>query len=269
MERSLEQTRSRNVSTWRVTAALVPGLVLGLIFMLSTRPIPQPLSYHDFADTRVFLGIPRAGDVLTNLASVIVGAWALWFLARPNRSNRTFIDVRERRLFQWLFVGVFLTGWGSGWYHLAPDNYSLVWDRIPMAIGFMSIVAVMIAERVKPSLGVALLVPLVAIGVGSVLWWIWTEHAGHGDVRPYVFVQFYPVITIALMLLLLPTPYSRGNDYWALFAFYAAAKFAELLDHQIFALTHGVASGHNLKHLFAAAGAAWILRMLWLRQPRQ
>jgi hypothetical protein len=257
------------LSRWRVTAALLPGLIVGLYFILRTGPIPQPLSYHDFADTREFLGIPHAGDVLTNLAFIIVGAWGLWFLAQPNRATRSFTDIRERRLFQWLFVGVFLTGFGSGWYHLAPDNDSLVWDRIPMAIGFMSITAIMIAERVRLSLGAALLVPLVAIGVGTVFWWIWTEHAGHGDLRPYLFVQFYPMMTIALMLLLLPTPYTHGNYYWGLFAFYAAAKLVEILDHEIFDLTQGVASGHNLKHLFAAGGAAWILRMLWLRQPRR
>ena len=98
------------------------------------------------------------------------------------------------------------------------------------------------------------------------MWWIWTEHLGHGDLRWYLMVQFYPFITIALMLLLLPTPYTRGNDYWGLFFFYAAAKIAEVLDQQIFSLTQSIISGHSLKHLFAAAGAAWLLRMLWLRQ---
>jgi len=126
----------------------------------------------------------------------------------------------------------------------------------------------MIAERVKLSIGVALLGPLVAIGVVSVLWWIWTEHIGQGDLRWYLMVQFYPMLTVALMLLLLPTPYTRGNDYWGLFFFYAAAKVVEVLDHKIFNLTEGLTSGHNLKHLFAAAGAAWLLRMLWLRQAR-
>jgi hypothetical protein len=265
---SFEQTRSPNISSWRVTAALVPGLMAGLYFILTTDPLPQPLSYHDFADTRVLLGIPHAGDVVTNLAFVIAGARGLWFLAQGNHGTRTFVDQRERRLFRWFFVGVLLTGLGSGCYHLAPDNDSLVWDRIPMAIGFMSIVAIMIAERVKLSLGVALLVPLMAIGTGTVIWWIWTEHAGRGDLRPYLVVQFYPMITIALMLLLLPTPYTRGNYYWGLFVFYAAAKVVEMLDHEIFDLTQGVASGHNLKHLFAAGGAAWVLRMLSLRQPR-
>ena len=264
----MEQGKSTKVSSWRVAAVFLPGLVIGLYFLLSTGPIPQPISYYDFADNRVLLGIPHAGDVLTNLAFIFVGAWGLWFLAQPDRTTHAFVDKRERRLFQWFFVGVFLTGFGSGWFHLAPDNDSLVWDRIPMAISFMSLVAIMLAERVKLSLGVALLIPLVVVGVGTVIWWIWTEHAGRGDLRPYYVVQFYPMITIALMLLLLPAPYTRSSYYWGLFAFYAAAKVAEFLDRDIFNLTHGLASGHNLKHLFAAGGAAWILRMLWLRQPR-
>ncbi len=255
-------------SSWRIAAALLPGLLVGGL-MLANGPIPQPLSYHDFADTRVLLGIPHAGNVLTNLAFFIVGGWGLWFLAQPNSSGRSFIDGRERRLFRYFFTGVFLTAFGSGWYHLEPDNYSLVWDRLPMAVAFMSIFAVMIAERVKLNIGVALLGPLVAIGVASVLWWIWTEHAGQGDLRWYLMVQFYPTLTIALMLLLLPTPYTRGNDYWGLFLFYAAAKVVEVLDHEIFNLSQGLVSGHNLKHLFAAAGAAWLLRMLWLRQARR
>lgn len=252
-------------STRRIAAALLPGLLVGVI-MLVNDPIPQPLSYHDFADTRVLLGIPHAGDVLTNLAFFIVGVWGLWFLAQPRYSGRSFIDGRERRLFQCFFTGVFLTAFGSGWYHLEPDNYSLVWDRLPMAVAFMSIFATVIAERVKLNTGVTLLGPLVAIGVASVLWWIWTEHTGHGDLRWYLMVQFYPILTIALMLLLLPTPYTRGNDYWGLFFFYAAAKDVEVFDYQTFYLTQSLVSGHNLKHLFAAAGAAWLLRMLWLRQ---
>ncbi|MGD2141475.1 MAG: hypothetical protein PVH25_13845 [Burkholderiales bacterium] len=265
----MEPSRSLTVRPWRVAAVFLPGLIVGLYFILSTDPMPQPLSYHDFADDRVLLGIPHAGDVLTNLAFIIVGTWGLWLVAQPDRTTHAFIDKRERWLFQWFFAGVFLTGFGSGWFHLAPDNDSLVWDRLPMAISFMSIVAIMLAERVKLSLGVGLLIPLVVIGVGTVIWWIWTEHARHGDLRPYYIVQFYPMITIALMLFLLPSPYTRSSYYWGLFVFYAAAKATELLDHQIYGLTHGVASGHNLKHLFAAAGAAWIIRMVWLRQPCQ
>ena len=264
----MQKMQRLHVSSWRVTLALLPGLIAGIYIMTASGPMPQPLSYHNFADNRLFLGIPHAGDVLTNFAFLIVGACGWWFLVQPRLSNKSFTDNRERTLFWWLFTGVLLTAFGSGWYHLNPKNYSLVWDRLPMAIGFMSIFSIMIAERVSLPLGAVLLKPLVAIGILSILWWIWTEHNGRGDLRWYLFVQFYPLITIALMLLLLPTAYTRGNDYWGLFILYAVAKIVEILDHEIFQLTNGLVSGHNLKHLFAAAAAAWILRMLWLRVPR-
>jgi hypothetical protein len=205
---------------------------------------------------------------LSNLGFIIVGAWGLWFLSKPQLSERAFIERRERGAYWWLFVGVFLTGFGSGWYHLAPDNDSLVWDRLPMALAFMGIFSAMIAERIRRSLGTALLLPLLIAGVASVLWWIWTEHQGQGDLRWYLIVQFYPMITMFLMLLLLPTPYTHGNYYWGLVLFYALAKATELLDHQIFDVTRGAISGHSLKHLFAAAGVGCLLRMLWLRKPR-
>lgn len=253
-------------STWRVAAALLPGILLGVVLMSIYGPFPQAQSYHNFADTRVFLGIPHTGDVLTNLGFFIVGGWGLWFLAQPGLSGQTFIDCSEYRLYRWFFAGVFLTALGSGWYHLEPNNYRLVCDRLPMAVAFMSIFAVMISERVKLSTGITLLVPLVTIGVASILYWIWTEHVGEGDLRWYLLVQFYPLLTIALMLLLLPSPYTLGNYYWGMFVFYTAAKVVEILDHEIFDLTVGLISGHNLKHLLAAAGAAWLLRMLWLRQ---
>ena len=252
-------------NTWRVVSSLLPGL-MGGCFMVAHGPIPQPPSYHDFADTRVLLGIPHASDVLTSLALVIVGLWGLGFLAQPKRSGNAFIDDRERGLFRFLFTAVLLTGFGSAWYHLDPDNYSLVWDRLPMAIGFVSIFSIMIAERVSLPIGLVLIKPLVALGMMSVLWWIWTEHNGRGDVRWYVFVQFYPVITIAFMLLLLPTRYTRGNDYWVLFFLYAFAKVVELHDRELFDFTNELVSGHSLKHLFAAAGAAWLVRMLRLRK---
>lgn len=254
-------------AAWRIAAVFIPGLLITLLLLSQYGPFPQPESYHDFADTRVLLGIPHAGDVLTNIGFLLVGTWGLWFLARPQLSGKSFVTQGEYRLFRWFFLGVFLTAFGSGWYHLEPDNYRLACDRLMMAIAFMSIFAVMITERVNVSLGINLLPLLILIGVASVLYWIWTEHHDQGDLRWYVLVQFYPLITIILMLLLLPSLYTLGNYYWGMLLFYVAAKVTEVFDHEIFNLTSGLVSGHNLKHLFAAAGAAWVLRMLWLRQP--
>ena len=81
-----------------------------------------------------------------------------------------------------------LTAACSSYYHLAPDNARLVWDRLPMTVGFMGLFAAMLTERVNPRLGRALLVPLIFAGVGSVVYWFWTELRGVGDLsRPLTY----------------------------------------------------------------------------------
>ena len=39
------------------------------------------------------------------------------------------------------FLGLFLTGFGSGYYHWEPTNDTLVLDRLPMTILFAGVVA--------------------------------------------------------------------------------------------------------------------------------
>ena len=111
--------------------------------------IPQPQSYHLFADQRAFLGIPNFGDVVSNVPFAIIGVWGLFFLLRlrPEEISQRFIDTRERWFYLIIFFGMLLTAFGSSYYHLHPDNARLVWDRLPMTIVFMSFVAALIAER--------------------------------------------------------------------------------------------------------------------------
>jgi hypothetical protein len=52
-----------------------------------------------------------------------------------------------------VFVGLQLTAFGSSYYHLSPNNSRLVWDRLPMTIAFMSMVAAIIAERISLRIG--------------------------------------------------------------------------------------------------------------------
>ncbi len=58
------------------TILLAPASVITIIALFIS-PIPQPLSYHNFADHRAWLGIPNFGDVVSNLPFAIVGLWAL------------------------------------------------------------------------------------------------------------------------------------------------------------------------------------------------
>ena len=144
----------------------------------------------------------------------------------------------------------FLIGVGSSYYHWSPDN-SLMWDRIPMTIVFMSLLSLTLMERINLHLGFWLLVPLIAFGIFSVFYWHWTELLGRGDLRLYGLVQFYSMVLIVTVLYLFPKSYPPLKAYIWMFIFYGIAKILEGLDLTIYGLDEFV-SGHTLKHIFAA-----------------
>jgi len=190
----------------------------------------------------------------------------LLFLATKSSAEK-FIHAHERWAYFLVFLGLVLTAFGSAYYHLAPDNTRLVWDRLPMTAVFMPLVAAMIAERANLKLGLWLLPVLIALGIGSVIQWHLTVQQGAGDLRFYGAVQVYAMLALVAALLL-PSRYTGTADLVWVIVFYAIAKVAELADGQIFSLGH-IVSGHTIKHLSAAASGYWILRMLQKRQPIQ
>lgn len=234
------------------TAALVPR-------------IPQPQSYHNFADQRAWLGIHNFGDVASNLLFAVAGVWGLIFLS-TRRGQDQFLDPRERWPYLLIFLGLLLTAFGSAYYHLAPDDARLVSDRLPMTLAFMGLVSGMISERMSLPVGIYLLPVLLLIGAGSVAWWWHTESAGAGDLRFYAAVEVYAVLVLPI-LLLLPPRYTRSGDFAVVFGFYVLAKIFEFTDRQIFSLDRQTVSGHTLKHLAAGAAGLWMVAMLEQRQP--
>jgi multisubunit Na+/H+ antiporter MnhG subunit len=211
-------------------------------------PIPQDQSYHRFADVRALWGIPNAWNVISNLPFIVIGAVGL---ARCRDAAATIV----------IFLGIFLTGFGSTYYHWAPNDGTLFWDRLPMALTFMAILASVVQERVNAKAGAIVLWPLLAIGVFSLLLWRWS-----GDLRLYGWVQFFPCLALPLMFLLLPPKYT-GTHYWIVAAtLYALAKVLEHFDGTIYS-TGSFVSGHTLKHLTGAAACLAILRHLQTRRP--
>ncbi len=231
-------------------------IVIFVVDLLLPR-IPQPQSYHMFADQRSFLGIPNFGDVVSNVPFAIFGLWGLIFLLRSTseRLSEHFLDKRERWFYLIIFTGLVLTAFGSSYYHLEPSNARLVWDRLPMTIVFMSLVAGLIAERIDLRIGLWLLPVLLLIGVSSVLQWYVSELRGVGDLRFYGTVQAYSVLFL-FMALLFPPRYTFGSDLAIVAGFYVLAKILETLDKPIFRLGQ-IVSGHTLKHL--AHRTRWIL----------
>jgi hypothetical protein len=196
--------------------------------------------------------------VVSNLPFALVGVCGLIFLRKPRRDKVN--DPRERGLYLFMFAGLILTAFGSAYYHLAPGNSRLVWDRIPINMVFMALLAAVIAERVSVRAGLLLFPLLELAGIASVLVWRAGELRGHGDLRFYAAVQAYAILVL-LLLLLFPANYTRGSDFAVVVGFYILAKILEESDRQVFALGH-IVSGHTLKHLAAAAAGYWILRML-------
>jgi hypothetical protein len=254
---------SRKASLWLL---LVLTVVLASVCCFLPR-IPQPLSYHLFADRRSFLGIANFGDVASNLPFAVIGIWGLAFLwqSGANPASGRFLERCEQWPYVAVFLGLLLTAFGSSWYHLNPNNATLVWDRLPMTITFMGMVAAVIMERISLRLGLWLLPVLLAIGIGSVLQWNWSEVHGRGDLRFYAAVQAYSALVI-LLALLFPARYTQGRYLGFVVGYYALAKALELFDEPIFAALR-VVSGHTLKHLAAAAAGYCILRMIEMRQP--
>jgi hypothetical protein len=228
-------------------------------------PIPQSLAYHLMADTRTLFGIPNALNVLSNLPFAVVGLAGLAAVFSRRHSISMFVDRWERWPWAVFFIGVASTSVGSSYYHLAPDNARLVWDRLPMAVAFMGLLAAIVAEHVSVPAGRRLMWPLVALGVASVAYWRWTELQQRGDLRPYLLVQFGSLAAIALLITLRRSRYSQRAWLFAGLAAYAVAKLFEAWDDRLFTASLGVVSGHTLKHLVAAASAAGLVYMLRTR----
>lgn len=155
---------------------------------------------------------------------------------------------------------------GSGYYHWRPTTPRLFWDRLPMAIGFMSLFAILIGEKINKEFGKFSLIPLLIVGAFSVLHWKYTEMIHSGDLRIYILVQFGTMVATPLILFLFPSRYSLSEYYFLCLVFYIFAKVTELLDEQIFHLTDNLVSGHTIKHLLSAVGIEFIVVMLLNRK---
>ncbi len=219
--------------------------------------MPQPLDYHDFADHRDAFGIHNFLDVVSNGAFLIVGVLGL--VVSLGRRGRFQFDV-ERWPYVIFFIGVLLTAAGSAYYHFAPDNETLFWDRLPMTVAFMALVASQIVDRINIRVGLALLIPMLALGAASVVYWRISERAGTGNVMPYGILQAYSVL-ILLLMTALPSRYTRGNDFYQVFGWYALSKLLETFDPHVMSLGD-VVSGHTLKHLAAAIAPLVVCLML-------
>lgn len=250
----------------KIGYALIAITGITLILVLANKnAIPQDPAYHHFSDGQSLIGMPNTWNVLSNIPFLLVGLSGLYKLLFTTQLN---IETQNRLAYILLYLGVALVAFGSGYYHLWPSNGTLLWDRLPMTIAFMGLYSVVITEYISIRAGKLLLLPLVLLGLLSAVYWHLTEAEGVGDLRFYILVQFFPLLTIPIILLMFQSGFTHTSAYWWLIAAYFGAKVFEHFDSQIHEFLV-VISGHSLKHIAAAIGLYMLLRGYEKRTPAQ
>jgi hypothetical protein len=224
-------------------------------------PIVQLPHYHEFADQSMFLGVPHTADVLSNAGFAVVGVWG-WFRLRPMRGHPAIQAGWPG--YQLFLAGLVLTAVGSSFYHLAPDNARLLWDRLPIALACAGLLAAVRTESRCLANGKSTAAWLALFAVGSVAWWYFTDQRGQGDLRPYLLLQALPLVLIPVWQSIYRA--DRADRIWFGLALllYVFAKAAEIRDHELLTAL-GWVSGHTLKHLLATAAAALLAGRLAYR----
>ena len=239
---------------WRHGILLM--FILGsFIWVLTLAPIPQDQSYHAFADAHGLFIIPNFLNVISNVFFLVVGLLGIQFCTHNDLGG-------TKNAWLIFFVGIALVAAGSAYYHLNPNNTTLVLDRLPMTVGFMGLFIALLSEYVDSRLSNDFLLFLsLLIGAASVLYWHWTD-----DLRFYAWVQFMPLIVVLLLFSLFKSSYPSQWIILVALACYVLAKITEAYDTEIFRVTNDLISGHTLKHCLAAAGCYFILLMLKQRK---
>ena len=233
-----------------VAALIIVLLAVISAVLLFIDPILQDQAYHNFADKRQGANIPNILNVTSNLPFAVVGVYGLTYcIANPQpHAHHSWIA---------FFAGVTLICAGSAYYHWAPNDATLFWDRLPMTIAFMALFTALLSEHIHATFDNHLLLPALLVGIASVLYWRLS-----GDLRVYGLVQFFPLVAIPLVVIGLPDRYSHEHLLGYGLVFYIVAKICEFYDTEIF--TNLGISGHSIKHLLAACSTAAVLVMLML-----
>lgn len=217
---------------------------IAIIAMFFIDPITQNQDYHHFADDNCLLNVNNFWNIFSNLPFVIIGIYGLFLV---NKSIKNEVLIYNYYCF---FIGIILTGFGSAYYHYNPNDTSLVWDRLPMTISFMSFFTIIIGTFIDENFAKKSLFSFLSIGFISILYWVIFS-----DLRMYLLVQFLPIGLLFIILLLSNKNKESKKYFLIMVSFYIFAKILENNDLYIYNLTNKIISGHSLKHFSAGVAA--------------
>lgn len=247
-------TKDDMVASPRKTLTLFVIFFLPLAGLyLFSDPIRQSLEYLNFADKRSFFAIKNFGDVLSNLIFCVVGLLGLVCQYKHK--------ITTDHIWSLFFVGIFLIGPGSAYFHYNPSESTLVWDRLPMGVAFLSLFAALLLDTFSLNRHAAkLILPCLLLGSLSTIHWYLTE-----DLRVNIWVQVLPILAAIFIPLMFKSKLIRASYLLGAAFFYILAKICEFYDYQIFYMSGFSVSGHTLKHLLAGMAIYQIVKMYEVR----
>ena len=233
------------------------GLIILLLLATFLPSITQDKNYHNFADQEVLFSINNGSDALSNLIFIMFG-----FMGLINFYNNKYIKISNSFsvIVTLFFISIILTGLASSYYHLSPNDFTLVFDRLAISLVFTNILAMLTCIRISERFGVYTLAELIIFAPLTVLIWNY-----NGNLTPYIVLQFGGIILVILTLLLTKAK-KQSPCFTSLIILYGLAKVTEFYDAQIFILSQNLISGHTLKHLIA--GLALIIFISALKVKR-
>ena len=224
-----------------------------IILFAFISPIQQDESYHHFADTTCLIQINNFWNVVSNIGFIFTGLYGFAII------NKYQINTAINYV---LFAGIILTGIGSAYYHYAPNNTTLVWDRLPMTIVFTTFFAQLYSCYISNKTGKIIWISSLVLGIISVFYWQYTESIHQGDLRLYAIVQYLPML---LLLVILAFHYKQFpfllHPIAMVILFYILAKLFEHFDKTIFENTQCI-GGHPFKHIAASVASFYIVKMV-------
>jgi len=223
-------------------------LILEIIGLSLVDPMTQNLDFHGFADDRTILGIKNFFDVISNIPFLIVGIMGIIYV------SKNFTSIPSSYCWLMTFIGVLLVAPGSIYYHLTPENWTLIWDRLPMTIGFMSITSALFSYKMNKKQEVILLTLLLGLGFFSIWYWVYMD-----DLRFYFFVQLTPILLVPIFAFLEKDLKIVRKYLLGAFVLYFMAKVVEKYDLAVY--EHFFLSGHTVKHLLSAGAAYCFYKM--------